>query len=277
MCGFSIVILTLNEEINIRACIESVPWCDDIVVLDSCSTDRTVDIAKECGARVYQNKFEDFGQQRNFALDFIDFKYDWLFHLDADERFNDMLKRECETKIALNLHSAYWVPNRIIFLGKWIPRCTQYPYPQVRLIKIGEVRFAKAGHGQKEDQVLRGIGSIDTPYDHYNFSKGINAWLEKHIHYASEEAELSISLARQPFKWKEIFSANPLIRRRAQKRLHVVLPFRWLCKFLYLYVLRMGFLDGVVGFNYCMMIMFYDFLITLKIKELRRKRDNLPI
>ena len=96
------------------------------------------------------------------------------------------------------MHSAYFVPNKIIFLGKWIKHCTQYPYPQVRLLKIGEVRFMKAGHGQKEDTATRGVGHIDIPYDHYNFSKGIGDWLEKHEEYAAERGECGNEPGKAP-------------------------------------------------------------------------------
>jgi len=155
---FSILILTKNEQGNIRDCLESVAWCDDVVVLDSLSDDGTCEIAKEMGARIFQRPFDDFGSQRNHALDEIKFKHPWVFHLDADERFNEELLEDCDRVIEEDVHSAYFVPNKIIFLGKWIKHCTQYPYPQVRLLKIGEVRFMKAGHGQKEDSATRGVG-----------------------------------------------------------------------------------------------------------------------
>jgi glycosyltransferase involved in cell wall biosynthesis len=124
---FSVLILTYNEECNLRACLESVSWCDDVVVLDSFSTDRTCVIAREMGARVVQRTFDNFGAQRNYALDEIDFKYPWLFHLDADEQFNEALRLECERVIALNEKSGYFVPNKIIFMGRWIKHCTRYP------------------------------------------------------------------------------------------------------------------------------------------------------
>ena len=157
---FSILILTKNEEINMRDCMESVSWCDDVVVLDSLSDDDTCEIAEDMGARVFERPFDDFGAQRNYALDEIEFRHPWVFHLDADERFNEELRAECERVIEQDAHSAYFVPNKIIFLGKWIKHCTQYPYPQVRLLKIGEVRFMKAGHGQKEDTASVGWGTL---------------------------------------------------------------------------------------------------------------------
>lgn len=264
---FSILILTKDEEGNLPACLESVAWADDIVVLDSHSGDRTCEVARAAGAHVVQRPFDDFASQRNYALDQIQFKHPWVFHLDADERFNEELRLECERAIAADRHSAYSMPNRIIFLGRWIKRCTQYPYPQVRLIKRGEMRYKKAGHGQKEALAKRGVGQIDLPYDHYNFSKGIEDWIAKHNHYSSEEARLAESLKQRPFR--ECFSKDPMIRTRARKSRFVRLPCRPLLKFFYLYFACRGFLDGRPGFLYCRLQMVYETMISIKIAERR--------
>lgn len=270
---FSILILTKNEEANIAACLDSVAWCDDIVVLDSHSTDHTREIAKKRGARVFEREFDDFGAQRNHALDHIEFRHPWVFHLDADERFNETLRRECEEAIAEDKHSAYFVANRIIFLGRWIRHSSQYPYHQVRLVKRGEARFAKSGHGQKEDSALRGTGYLQTPYDHLNFSKGIADWVDRHNRYSSEEAGEASLLCDGPVPMADIFSGASLVRKRALKRLHARLPARWLWKFFYLYVGKGGFLDGYPGFAYCMLNGFYDFLISVKIVERKTGRQ----
>lgn len=269
---FSILILTKNEEANISGCLDSVAWCDDVVVLDSLSRDATRQIAEHAGARVFERPFDDFGSQRNHALDEIKFKHRWVFHLDADERFNDELKAECERVIQLDECSAYFVPNRIIFLGRWIRRSTQYPYPQVRLIKVGEVRFAKAGHGQREDEALRPIGHLHVAYDHFNFSKGISEWVEKHNRYSSQEAEAAMESARMPLDWRAGIMGDSMQRKRFLKSLHGRLPGRWLLKFLYLYVLKRGFLDGYPGFAYCLLQAFYDFLIVVKRREAQADR-----
>lgn len=266
---FSILILTRNEEANLPECLASVAWCDDVVVLDSFSDDRTCELAKEGGARVFQRQFDDFGAQRNFALDEIEFKHPWVFHLDADERFNEELRLECERVIANNEHSAYFVPNRIFFLGKWIKHSTQYPYPQVRLLKVGEVRFAKAGHGQREDQAKRGVGHIQIAYDHFNFSKGVSDWVAKHNRYSSEEAAEMERLCSTPLDWSSLGSGDGMRRKRFLKQMHARMPGRWLVKFVYLYFVRFGLLDGYPGFAYCVLQGFYDFLISVKIRERR--------
>lgn len=266
---FSVLILTKDEESNIGPCLDSVSWCDDVVVLDSRSTDRTREIAASRGARVFVREFDDFGAQRNYGLDHVEFRHPWVFHLDADERFNEDLRRECEQVIAKDERSAYFVANRIIFLGRWIKHSSQYPYHQVRLVKKGEARFAKSGHGQREDSALRGTGYLRTPYDHLNFSRGISGWVNRHNRYSSEEAAEVSSLCEGAIPVLDLISGDSLVRKRALKRLHARLPARWLFKFLYLYFLKLGFLDGYPGFAYCMLNGFYDFMITVKIAERR--------
>jgi glycosyltransferase involved in cell wall biosynthesis len=268
----SILILTFNEATNIDACLDSVAWCDDVVVLDSHSSDDTVALAEAKGARVVQRKFDDFGSQRNYALDEIEFKHDWIFHLDADERFNEALLIECERVIALDEKSAYFVPNRIIFMGKWIPHCTQYPYPQVRLLKQGEVRFVKAGHGQHEDAAKRGLGHIHVPYDHYNFSKGIEDWIDKHNRYSSEEARLAAGIERRP--WSECFLGDAMLRKRAMKSCFVRMPCRPWIKFFYLYIVQRGFLDGFAGLMYCRLQMMYESMIAIKRVEYKSRGER---
>lgn len=270
---YSILILTKNEESNIEACLDSVAWCDDVVVLDSNSGDGTREIAAARGARVFQRAFDDFGAQRNHALDNIEFKHKWVFHLDADERFNEALRQECEQVIAKDECSAYFVANRLLFLGCWIKHSSQYPYHQVRLVKRGEARFAKSGHGQKEDSAARGTGYLRTPYDHLNFSKGIADWVERHNRYSSEEAAEVSLLCEGPIPVLDLLSSDSLVRKRSLKRLHARLPARWLFKFVYLYVWKLGFLDGYPGFAYCMLNGFYDFLISVKIVERKGLKD----
>jgi len=263
---FSILILTKDEEDNLPACLSSVDWSDDVVVLDSLSTDRTQEIAKERGARVFERPFDNFGAQRKYALDEIEFKHPWVFHLDADEIFNDDLRKECDRVIEKDEHSGYSVPNKIIFLGKWIKYSTQYPHPQVRLVKTGEITFAQAGHGQKEDNAKRGIGTIDIAYDHFNFSKGLSDWIAKHNRYSTEEVKYSRSLREAPIPWGGLFKESAE-RNRAIKAIYARLPFRWMIKFLYLYIVRLGFLDGRPGFYYCGLQAAYEFMITAKTAE----------
>ncbi|MDB5294901.1 MAG: glycosyltransferase, partial [Phycisphaerales bacterium] len=119
----SVVVLTYNEEANIAACLRSCGWSDDVHVLDSGSTDRTADLARAAGAVVHTNPFRSFGQQRNWAIDHIDHRHDWVFHLDADERFTPELVAEMAAVIATAPPVAgFYVPHKLIFMGRWLRR-----------------------------------------------------------------------------------------------------------------------------------------------------------
>ena len=120
--SISILILTLNEELNLPGCLESVKWSDDIVVLDSFSTDRTIEIAKASGSRVVQIKFDNWASHQNWAMENIFFKHDWVFYLDADERMTDDLRAEI-TAIASNRNEktvAFYCGRKNFFMGRWI-------------------------------------------------------------------------------------------------------------------------------------------------------------
>ena len=266
----SILILTLDEETNLPSCLESVAWCDDVVVLDSGSTDLTVDIAEASGARVYQRSFDDFAGQRNWALDNVEFRHPWLFHLDADERFTDALHIECENVVVHDERSTYMVPSKMIFRGRWLRWSGMYPSYQMRLMKIGEARFVQKGHGQREGEALRGVGVLREPYLHYGFSKGMQDWFTKHRRYAAEEAREALQeLEGAGIDRRGLASLDPVRRRRALKELSSILPVRPLLRFVYMYFLRMGFLDGWAGLEYCRLLARYERMIVENVKLLQ--------
>jgi glycosyltransferase involved in cell wall biosynthesis len=270
---FSVLILTLNEEQNLPDCIASVKWCDDIVVLDSLSTDRTVELAKAAGTRLYQRRFDDFASQRNYALDQIPFKHPWVFHLDADERFTEPLRRECEKAAAEDRCSGFLAPSKLMLMNKWLRWSGMYPVYQMRLMKLGEIRFIQKGHGQREADATRGVGTLREPYLHYNFSKGLDDWREKHGRYSTMEAKTSLS-ERGHVKtcWRNLWTSDPVARRRALKQLSMRLPCRAMLRFLYMYVLRLGFLDGRPGLVYCRLLANYEAMIVTKTRVMERSK-----
>ena len=134
--SISILILTLDEAANLPACLQSAAWSDDIVVLDSFSRDGTVEIARAADARVFQRQFDDFARQRNHAIDHVDFRHPWVFHLDADERFTPQLVEECRAVVADDAHSGYLVPSKMMLWGKWLRHAADYPVYQMRLTLI---------------------------------------------------------------------------------------------------------------------------------------------
>jgi len=270
----SVLILTLNEEQNLPACLKAIAWCDDIVVMDSFSSDRTVELATTAGARVEQRKFDSFAGQRNFALQQIEFKHEWVFHLDADEIFTEVLFEEIEKAILNPEFDAYRVPSKTMFLGQWLRYSGMYPSYQVRLTRSPGFRFKQVGHGQKADIPLEKIATMKEPYLHYSFSKGLSEWFEKHNRYSSDEAEAALAhRLSDSIDWIGLFSFDPSRRRMAMRGLVFRLPMRPLLRFLYMYLFRRGFLDGYAGFIYCRLMATYEFMITSKIRELR-SRDS---
>jgi len=268
---FSIIILTQDEELNLSTCLKSIIWCDDVIVIDSGSSDRTLEIARAGGCKILQRKFDNFGDQRNYVLDHADFKHAWVFHLDADERFTEALRRECEEKIAEDTLSGFLVPSKLMLGQQWLKRTGCYPVYQMRFHKLGEVRFIPYGHGQRETESKRGIGTLREPYIHYNFSKGLADWCRRHVAYAEREAKLEAPV----FKMGDLFARDAVLRRRTLKALTWRFPFRPLLKFCYLYFLRRGFLDGVAGFKYALMNGYYEFMVGLFKWEQINKIDTL--
>lgn len=269
--SFSILILTLNEEVNLAQCLESVRWCDDVVVLDSFSTDRTEEIARAHGAGFYQRHFDNFAGQRNYALAHLPFKYDWVFHLDADERFTSELRDDCAKSAQNEKFDGYYVASKMIFMGRWLKHAASYPAFQMRFLRRGQMNFIQYGHGQRESDSSR-TGYLAEALLHYSFNKGLDDWCARHDRYSSDEARLKFEESFSGSLASDLCSANSLKRRRALKRLSMRLPFRHVLKFIYLYLLKGGFLDGRPGFVYCVIQSFYEYMIVLKSRELRESR-----
>lgn len=264
----SVLLLTLNEEKNLPRCLSSLGWCDDIVAIDSLSEDNTVELLRENGVRVFQRSFDNFAGQRNYALEKIEFQHEWIFHLDADEVLLPELIDEINETLHATNFDAFLVPSKTIFMGKWLQHAGMYPTYQVRLTRADSFRFRQEGHGQKEDIHFERIGVLKTPYLHYSFSKGIEDWIAKHNRYSTQEAGLIVHLKTKPFLLTDLLTSDKYCRRRALKQVAARLPFRPLCRFIYMFFLRLGVLDGYPGFIYCCLLAYYEFLISLKAKEI---------
>lgn len=268
----SVVILTLNEEINIAECLDSCSWCDDVHVLDSGSEDQTRQIAEDRGVPVAVNAFESFGKQRNFAIENLDLKHDWVFHLDADERFTPELVAEIEHVLGAEPEEdGYYVPHKLIFMNKWLRRAGGYPTYQMRLFHKGRMRFIDHGHGQRE-KTGSTIGTLVQPYLHYMFSKGLYDWLDKHNRYSSLEAlQVVRDRANSTNRLGHLFAGDPVQRRRAWKDLMYRLPLRpQLRWFLTLFVIG-GIFEGRAGRTYARLLATYEQMITLKLKLLKSR------
>ena len=272
----SVVILTKNEEINLQRCLDSVSWSDDVLVLDSGSTDKTTEIARRNNAKVLFRFFDNFASQRNFAVDRGGLRHEWVLHLDADEEVTPQLRDEL-IRISSGRGDrgslAYRVASRMMLDGRWIKRAGMYPVYQVRFGRVRDLRFKMVGHGQQEILEPHKLGVLGSDLIHHNFSKGVDDWLKRHEKYARDEAveiiqrsgALSFSQAAASF----MSARSNTERRRALKQRADDLPLRPLLRFLYVYVLRAGFLDGSAGLTYARLIWRYQRMIDQEVELLR--------
>jgi glycosyltransferase involved in cell wall biosynthesis len=267
---FSIYILTHNEEIDIAGCIESAQLSDDVIVVDSYSSDRTVDIANRYPVRVVQHKFESHGKQRTWMLRSVPTKYEWVYLLEADERMTPELFQECLEAMQSSENVGYYAAERVMFFGTWIRHSTQYPRYQLRLLKKGQVWFSDYGHTERE-VCLGNTGFLKETYPHYTCSKGLSRWIEKHNRYSTDEARETLHQRQQgSVKWWDLlFGRSEVEKRRALKDLSLRLPFRPLLRWLYMYFILGGILDGKAGFAWCTLQAFYEYLILLKVEEMQ--------
>ena len=272
----SIIILTLNEEINIKDCIESVSWSDDIVVYDSFSSDETTKIAENMGARVIQRKFDNWASHQNWAVKNIEFKHPWVFYIDADERCTSELENEVK-RLATedDTHAAYRVRRKDFFMGKWLKRAQLYPTWIVRLFRPEKIQYERLVNPVAN--VDGEIGELQGHLHHYPFSHGISHWIERHNRYSSFEAEEARKTMGDMPPFKHCFSSDPNVRRHFLKEVFFRLPGRPLIKFLHYYFIRRGFLDGYPGFVYCALQSIYEFFIDCKQKEIKRKELGLSM
>ncbi|NJO41771.1 MAG: glycosyltransferase family 2 protein [Cyanobacteria bacterium CRU_2_1] len=267
---FSIYILTYNEEIDIAACIESALLSDDVIVVDSCSPDRTIEIASRYPVRIVEHPFESHGKQRTWMLESVLPKYEWVYILEADERMTPELFQECLAAMQSDRYVGYYVAERVMFMGRWIRRSTQYPRYQLRLLRHGKVWFGDYGHTERE--VCEGeTGFLKQTYPHYTCSKGLSRWIEKHNRYSMDEAIETLRQLNSGYvNWHDLFfGATEVERRRALKDASLRMPFRPLVRFFYMYFILGGCLDGQAGFAWCTLQAFYEYLILLKVWELR--------
>lgn len=268
MPGFSTVILTLNEEHNLPEVLDSLgTHADDVWVIDSGSTDRTVEIARERGAQVLVRPFDNFGAQRNFAHEAGQFRHPWVLHLDADERMTPELAAEISALSAETEFDGYLISAQMLFFGHWIPRSTGFPVYQTRLVRARGFRFIQVGHGQREAPDMR-IGKLQQSYRHEMMSDGVDAWLAKHRRYAREEAAHALADAGGPVGLADLFRGDRTQKRRALKRLAARLPARGLLRFVYQYFLSGGLLEGLAGYRYCRLLARYEGWVA---EEMRKR------
>jgi len=243
----SAIIITLNEEKNIERCLQSLDWADEIVVIDSFSTDRTVALCKKYTNRIIQHKWDGFAQQKIFATSQA--RYDWIFSIDADEEVSDQLKYEIiRIKQSTPAAQAYRMPRKMFYLGKWITHGSWYPDYKVRLFN------RQHGHWEGLDiheywQVKGSCEKLKGDLLHYSY-KDITDHLQKINTLTSKAAAEMLKKGERNSVWNLII--NPFL------------------KFFKSYFIQAGFLDGFVGLIIASMGSYYVFLKYLKLWELRQ-------
>jgi glycosyltransferase involved in cell wall biosynthesis len=277
----SVLIPTKNEQQDLPGCLHSVSWSDDVHVYDSGSKDATLSLAARAGAHVTvrpcSSGQELFGgniaEHMNWALANIPFKYDWVFHLDADERVSPDLARAIQQAVENPQGNvAFRVERRDFWKDCWLKR-VQMSSRYMRLFRPGKMRYERLINPVSVPDGP--VGELAGYLDHYPFSKGMVHWLDRHNSYSSLEARqiMQNRSAGQPFSLRQaVFGKDFNQRRFHQKELFYRAPARPLLKFLALYVAKRGFFDGSGGFHYAVLQSFYEYMIVLKTRELAEKR-----
>lgn len=244
----SAVVITLNEEAHIRRCLESVAWADEVVVVDACSHDKTVQIAREFTDRVIVRPWAGFTAQKNFALE--QSTGEWILSLDADEEAAPELRPEIMVTIAdARACHGYALRRQNMFLGRWIRHGGLYPDWQVRLFRRGRGHFgARAVH---ESVTVTGpVGRLRGHLVHRSY-EGVSDFIERANRYSSLAAEQMVREGR---------------RGRAGELL-----LRPVGRFLSMYVMKRGFLDGRRGLLLATLYAYYVFMRSAKVWEVTRR------
>jgi len=275
----SLIVPIRNEAGNLPRCLASITWADEIFVVDSQSTDGSIEIAETNGARVVQFKFNGtWPKKKNWALENLPFRNEWVFILDADE----VLPPEAEAEFSTAIRGAgeiagYWINRRFMFIGKWL-RHAYYPNWNLRLFRHSLGRYEKltdadtqSGDNEvHEHVVVQGpTGRLRCEMDHYAFPS-IDVFIEKHNRYSNWEARVA---TERHLAGSSGHLVHPRVNsRRKRKGLSHRLAFRRLLRFLYVYIWQKGFLDGREGYYFARLHGIYEFLSVAKTYELLKKQ-----
>lgn len=269
------VILTLNEETTIQSAITSVSWCDEVIVLDSGSTDSTCEIALANHANLFIHKQDPpflITEQRNWAIKNCNIESEWILFLDADEIIGPELKEEIIEKLSgLRQEVAYELAPRYWFMGRWLRYTQGFPNWHPRIVKKGLVMFQ--GGVWESFTGCHSVGRMAIPYEHYSFSKGLEDWVHKHIRYARWEAHSVVDFidtgSVTALRTKRSLSVRQMAAR--------LWPLRPLLRFFEKYLFRLGILDGWQGLVFCLMMSMYELFVVIFIITIRRESNGEPL
>jgi len=278
----SVLIMTKNEEMNIRACLESVKWADEIIVVDSQSSDRTLKIVKEYTDKIYQYAWNGKNPKKNWSLEAPKFFHDWILMIDADERATIGFKAEIEKIVSdsANQYAGYLVRYHYRFLNKYIKfgdpvrkliffRKSRSRFESYDISGADTIKDLEVGH---EHPVIDGaIGCARSPILHED-NRPLYYYFDRHNRYSTWEAYLIYKDRygkNTPAKVEPKMLGSWLNARRLMKQAFLYLPFKPIVYFIYSYFFRLGFLDGYPGLCYNICKSVYAYQIGLKLRELK--------
>ncbi|MGK7889098.1 MAG: glycosyltransferase family 2 protein [Leptolyngbyaceae cyanobacterium] len=286
----SVLIPAKNEEQNLPACLDSVARADEIFVVDSQSSDRSIEICEEYGANVVQFHFNGrWPKKKNWSLENLPFRNDWVLIVDCDERITPELWDEIETAIQNPDHAGYFLNRRVFFLGKWIRYGGKYPDWNMRLFQHKKGRYENlcteeiknTGDNEvHEHVVVEGkVGYLKNDMLHEDF-RDLFHWLERHNRYSNWEAKVYYNLLTGQGEGGTIGAnlfGDAVQRKRFLKKIWVRLPFKPLLRFVLFYFIRLGFLDGKAGYIYGRLLSQYEYQIGVKLYELSQCGGQLNV
>ncbi len=266
----SVIIMTYNEEANIEYALKSIhDWASRIFIVDSYSSDRTLEIAKKYTHKIYQHPWEGFAGQRNWIMDNLPLTNRWILFLDADEMASDELRREIGALFRNGFPpnvSAFAIGYRLVFMGKWLKHGAS-EVPQIKMVARGEVTWLVQGE-REPCEVKGGIYHLEGRIWHDD-RRGLHTWTEKHNKYSSTGA-LDLLNRRLEKKDSEVIGS---LKHRLWDRLPLFArPFLY---FFYRYIIRLGFLDGIPGFMYAFLqALWFRLIIDAKYYEMKRNHET---
>ncbi|MBD1945087.1 glycosyltransferase family 2 protein [Coleofasciculus sp. FACHB-712] len=286
----SVLIPAKNEQANLAACLESVARADEVFVVDSQSSDRSIEISESYGAKVVQFHFNGrWPKKKNWALDNLPFNNEWVLIVDCDERITPELWDEIATAIQNPEYEGYYLNRKVFFLGKWIQHGGRYPDWNLRLFKHKTGRYENLGTEEirntgdnevHEHVILQGkAGYLKNDMLHIDF-RDVFHWLERHNRYSNWEARVYLNILTGKDESGTIGAnlfGDAVQRKRYLKKTWVRLPFKPLIRFILIYIIQRGFLDGKAGYIYARLMSQYEYQIGVKLYELMEFGGQLNV
>ncbi|MFM7279722.1 MAG: glycosyltransferase family 2 protein [Microcystis aeruginosa] len=286
----SVLIPAKDEESNLTACLESVARADEVFVVDSQSSDRSIEISTNYGANVVQFHFNGrWPKKKNWSLDNLPFRNEWVLIVDCDERITPELWDEIATVIQDPDYNGYYLNRRVFFLGQWIRYGGKYPDWNLRLFKHKSGRYENlntedipnTGDNEVHEHVILDgkVGYLKNDMLHIDF-RDIYHWLERHNRYSNWEARVYYNILTGNDESGTIGAhlfGDAVQRKRFLKKIWVKLPFKPLLRFILFYFIRLGFLDGKAGYIYGRLLSQYEYQIGVKLYELRQFGGKLNV